>query len=71
MPCRFNCPNGHAVCVDFTAPEVLVLLRSTTPASDLQIPISCDACGGDFMMSTLTIEVLRRLIAQVANGDYD
>ena len=50
---------------------MLGLLRVSTPATELQIPVSCDACGGDFPMSTRTIEVLRRLIAQVANGDYD
>jgi len=70
MPSRFNCPNGHPVCVDFTEPDMLVLLRGSTPASELQIPISCDACGSDFPMSTRTIEVLRDLIARI-DGGYD
>ena len=71
MPTRFNCSNGHPVCVDFVAPEVLVPLRGPTSATQLHIPIRCDACGGDFPMSTQTIDVLRRSIAQVVNGEYD
>jgi hypothetical protein len=50
---------------------MLVLLRGSTPASELQIRIiSCDACGGAFPMSTRTIEVLRDLIARI-DGGYD
>jgi hypothetical protein len=68
MPCRFNCPNGHPVCFDFSEPEVLALLRGSTPATEIQIPISCNRCGGDFPMSTRTIEVLRHLIARFDAG---
>jgi hypothetical protein len=69
MPSRFNCPNGHPICVDLSGPEMLALLRGSTTATELHIPVSCDACGGDFPMSTRTFEVLRRLIARVDGGD--